>query len=307
MVHGVTVSPAMGEVVVSEPIASMPLSRVADIARKAQLREVGTRPHFTDYVVDLWRRRSFIWTLSSAKGLAKNEGQRFGQTWALINPLLLIGTYFFIFGFLLNTGRGIDNFVGYLSIGVVLFGLAASTVTSGSRAIYNNSGLVRALHFPRAVLPISAVLTEAIVLLPGIGVLLVVLPFSGERPTWSWLLLPVAFVLQVLMQTGIVLILARVVNASVDLWNLVPVAVRVLRYLSGVFFSVSVMTADHRVLGAILDFQPFALQLTLARQALMGEFSLSLTAWLVGVAWAVLLPVVGLWIFWQDEAKYGRA
>ncbi|MEZ5086389.1 MAG: ABC transporter permease [Tessaracoccus sp.] len=290
----------------SEPIASMPLAQVAELARDSELREVGTRPPFRDYVVDLWRRRSFIWTLSSAKSLAKNEGQRFGQLWAVINPLLLIATYFFIFGFLLDMSRQVDNFIGFLSIGVVLFGLSASTATSGSRAILNNTGLVRALHFPRAVLPVSAVLTEAIMLLPGVAVLLVLLPFTGEMPSFSWLLLPLALLMQVLMQTGIVLILARIVNASVDFWNLIPVAVRILRYLSGVFFSISVVTEGHPILGAILDYQPFALQLTLARQALMGEFSLSLSSWLVGAAWAIVLPVVGLWIFWQDEAKYGR-
>ncbi len=286
--------------------AELPYDQVCARATAAGLRKVGTRPPFRDYVVDLWTRRNFLWALSSAKSFAKNEGQRLGQLWAFVNPLLLVATYFFIFGYLLNTGRGIDNFIGYLTIGIILFSLSASTVTGGSRAILNNTGLVRALHFPRAVLPLSTVLTEAIALLPGLLVMVVVLPFTGERPTWSWLLFPVAVVLQVLMQAGLVLILARVVNASVDLWNLIPVVVRVLRYLSGVFFSISVVTANNEVLGAILEYQPFALQLTLARQALMHEFPMEPLAWGVGFFWALLLPVVGLWVFWGDEARYGR-
>lgn len=288
------------------PTAAMTEDQVAELARAHDMRQVGSRPGFGTYIRDLWDRRSFLWTLSSAKSYAKNEGQRFGQMWSVVNPLLMIATYFFIFGFLLRTNRGIENFTGYLSIGVVLYGLAASTMTGGSRAILNNTGLVRALHFPRAVLPISTVLTEFLTLLPGIAVLLVILPFTGDMPRVSWLLLPIALVLQLLMQVGIVLVLARWVNASADVWNLIPVAVRLLRYVSGVFFSISAVTANHPVMGTILDYQPFALQLTLARQALMGEFPVQPMDWLVGAAWALVLPVVGLWIFWRDEAKYGR-
>lgn len=279
---------------------------LADYAREQGLASVGVRPHFGHYLRELWDRRGFLWTLSSAKYYAKNEGQRFGQLWGVINPLLLILTYLFIFGFLLGTNRGIQNYVGFLSCGIIIFGMTAATMTSGSRAILNNTGLVRALHFPRAVLPLSTVITEFLEMVVGVVVLLIIMPFTGELPHWSWIMLPVALALQLLMQAGLVLILARLVNMSADLWNLVPVAVRLLRYASGVFFSIAATTENHRLIYLILEYQPFALQLTLARQSLMTEFPFLWHQWAVAAAWAILLPAVGLWIFWRDEAKYGR-
>ncbi len=290
----------------STGIAKLAADEVSSLALAKGMRPVGARPPFGKYLRQLWRRRGLIWTLASARSYARNEGQKYGQAWAVLNPLLLIATYLFIFGFLLRTGRGVDNFVGFLSIGVILFAFTASTLTSGSRAIRNNTGLVRALHFPRAMLPLAAVMTEFVALLPAIVVLLIVLPLTGEMPSWSWLLLPVALLLQALMQAGFVLVLARLVNASADIWNMVVVAVRVLRYLSGVFFNIGVVAQDHPIIRTILDLQPFALQLSLARQALMGQFVLDPFTWLVGIAWALLLPALGLWIFWFDEAKYGR-
>ncbi len=287
-------------------VADLSIEEVTSLARKNGMHLIGSRPPFGKYLKQLWRRRALIWTLAAARSYARNEGQKYGQAWAIINPLLLIATYLFIFGFLLKTSSGIDNFVGFLSIGVILFTFTAATLTSGSRAIRNNTGLIRALHFPRAMLPLAAVMTEFVSLLPAVAVLLIVLPFTGETPTWSWLLFLVALPLQALMQTGFVLILARIVNASTDTWNMIVVAVRVLRYLSGVFFSISHVTANHPVIGLILDLQPFALQLSLARQALMSQYELSLMPWLVGIGWAIILPAVGLWIFWFDEAKYGR-
>lgn len=286
--------------------ADFSLAEVSGIAGQTGMRQVGTRPPFGQYLRSLWARRGFLWTLSAGRSYAKNEGQRFGQLWGVINPLLLIVTYLFVFGYLLGTRGEIQNFVGFLAIGVVLFGLSAATLTTGSRAIRNNTGLVRALHFPRALLPLSVVLTEVLALLPGLAVLVVILPFTGEMPRWSWLLFPVAVFLQACMQAGLVLMLARVVHASADFWNLIPNAVRLMRYLSGVFFSITAVASSIPVVGAVLEYQPFALQLTLARQALMGEFDLSLTAWLIGLGWAVLLPMIGIWIFWRDEARYGR-
>jgi len=39
---------------------------------------------------------------------------------------------------------------------------------------------------------------------------------------------------------------------------------------------------------------------------MMGEFAISWIHWAVGAAWALVLPGLGLWVFWRDEAKYGR-
>jgi len=289
-----------------DPARSMTLDEARAYASAHNLRKVGERPPFSAYVRDLWDRRSFIWALSAAKRYAKNEGQKYGQLWAVLNPLLLIASYLFIFGFLLKANHGIDNYVGYLAIGIIVFGMTSGTMTGGSRAILNNTGLVRALQFPRAVLPISTVLTEALEMATGIVMLLFIVPFTGDRPHVKWLLLPVAILFQLLIQTGLTLILARVVNMSADLWNLIPVAVRLLRYVSGVFFSIAAVTKNHPVLYQVLEFQPFALQLTLARQAMMGEFAISWIHWAVGAAWALVLPGLGLWVFWRDEAKYGR-
>lgn len=284
----------------------MTLEEARRYAADHGLRTVGDRPPFGDYVRDLWRRRSFIWTLSSAKQYAQNEGQKYGQLWAVLNPLLLIASYLFVFGFLLKADHGIENYIGYLAIGIIVFAMTAATMTSGSRAILNNTGLVRALQFPRAVLPISTVITETMVMVTGLGMLLLIVPFTGDLPHWKWLLLPAAIGLQLLMQLGVTLILARVVNMSADVWNLIPVAVRLLRYVSGVFFSIAAVTQGHPVIYTILEFQPFALPLTLARQSLMGEFPLDWRHWAAAAAYALVLPVAGLWIFWRDEAKYGR-
>lgn len=281
----------------------------AELAARHGLRTLSERPPLGRYLADIWDRRSFLWTLSSSESYAKNEDNRLGQLWAILNPALLIASYWAIFGLLLGTRGGIDNFVGFLAIGVVMFSFTSTVVTRGSKSITGKLPLVRALHFPRAILPISVALTEFIAVLPAFALLFALMLATGETPNWEWALFPVAVVLQGVALLGIAFISARVVNVSRDLANLIPIIVRLLRYVSGVFFPV-VHYAQNLppFFQDLVVYQPFALMLNLGRQSLLtGKGNgIVVSDWLMMAAWAVGLVLVGLVVFWWDEARYGR-
>ncbi|MBM6402949.1 ABC transporter permease [Phycicoccus sp. CSK15P-2] len=286
-----------------------PLSpaEAADLARRHGLTPLAGRPRLRSYVAQVWERRQFILTLSSGQSTARYQSNRLGQLWSLLNPALLVVSYFLIFGVLLRTSRGVDNFVGFLSIGVVLFGFSAAVIGAGSKALSSNVALVRALRFPRAALPISVAMTELIAALPALGLLLVLMPVLGEPIRVQWLLLPVSVLLQVLQITGLSLVGARLVDISRDLANLIPLFLRISRYLSGVFFSIATFSAGFpEPVGAVLRYQPFAVQLETARQSLMAEFPFEPQVWLASAGWSVGLFVVGFVVFWRGEGSYGR-
>ncbi len=277
------------------------------LAKRYGLRALAARPPLSEYLRDLWTRRGFILTLSSSRSEARYQNNRLGRLWSVFNPMLLILSYFLIFGVLLGTRRGVDNFIGFLSIGVIVFGVSGSVISSGARAVTGNTGLVRALRFPRAVLPISVGITEMLANLPAFVILVVLMLASGERPTWAWLLFPVALVLQAVQITGMALIAARITHGSRDIANLIPLLLRLLRYTSGVFFSISHYTANlPAAVGYVMEYQPFALQLTIVRQSLLAEYPLGLLPWVASAGWALVLIVGGLVFFWRGEASYGR-
>lgn len=286
------------------PGSALTLDEAAALAERHGLRPLGERPPLGGYLRELWTRRSFLWTLSRAQSDATHTTNRLGGLWAILNPLLLIASYFFVFGILLRQDRSLENYIGFLSIGIVMYQFTSSVIQSGSRSISGGTGLVRALHFPRALLPLSVALTELLRLLPAMGVLMLLMLVTREWPTASWLLLPVTVGLQLLTLVGLALIGARLVNISPDMNNLIPVFLRIMRYVSGVFFVIH--DRLHGVLGDIMTYQPLAVTLNLTRDCLMHTYEASLGEWVAAVAWAVVLPVVGIAFFWVDEAKYGR-
>lgn len=279
-------------------------SALAALAKQHGLTQLGERPPLRAYIRELWQRRSFLWTMSHAKSYAQNQNNYLGQLWTILSPLTLAAVYYLVFGVLLGTNRAVENFPAFLVIGIFIFMSLSSAVNSGAKSIINNIDLVRAINFPRAVLPISVAISEMLTLLPATGVMLLIVVLTGEPITWKWLLVPVALALILLFTAGACLIVARIVVVARDLRNLIPVAIRLLRYVSGVFFSIQGYVSG--TLGLVLEFQPFAVYLTLMRSCLMREATMSLPLWGAAAGWAILFAVVGLIFFWGAEDEYGR-
>lgn len=281
---------------------------LATLARDHGMAQVGQRPGFFAYLRELWDRRSFLWTMSTAKSYSQNQNNYLGQLWTILSPLTLAVVYYVVFGIMLRTSEGIDNFTGYLVTGIFIFLSISAALSAGANSILSNMNVVRSLQFPRAVLPLSVSVSEMINLVPAIAAMFVIVLLTGESLSWTWLLMPVLLVVIMIFTGGACMIAARLVVAARDLRNFIPMVVRMLRYGSGVFFSVEVVrrTVDSEIFGLVLEWQPVALYLNLARSCLMAEVEMNATMWLVGAAWAVVFFVVGLVVFWSGEDKYGR-
>lgn len=279
----------------------------AGLAARYGLEPVDARPGLWTYLRELWRHRAFVLELATAKAYSRNQNNYLGQLWAALNPLLLAGAYFLIFGLLLRTSDGVVNYIGFLTIGIFIFSFIAASMTGGAKAIVGHQSLVRAIRFPRAALPISIAISEIIALLPALVVLMILLPlpFSGEAITTEWLLLPVALVPMFVFCTGLGMIVARLVAQNRDAANIVPLVVRLSRYVSGVFFSIEAY-AGHGPISAILQYQPIAVYLNLIRSCLLEEYPQDPLLWGLAVGWAVLLLSVGTVWFWRAERRYGR-
>jgi len=278
------------------------------LAERNGLRKLGARPALGTYLQQLWRRRDFTWALATSDAYGKNQGSYLGQLWGVLKPLLQVGVFWVVFGWLMPASirAGIDDFVAYLVIGTFLFEFINSGFNNGARAIASKIKLVRALEFPRAVLPISVTITEWIMMWPAMAVMVVIVLIRGHRPTWQWLALIPAIALTYLFVLGWGFILARVVSATPDLGNLVPIVMGLARFMAGVFFSIEYLAAGRGLLGQLALMEPFALYLRLARSAMLGEVSASAADWAWGAGYAVVFAVLGFIYFWLAEARYGR-
>ena len=271
------------------------------------LERAGARLPLAEYTRRLWERRWFAVAYSTASNGVGYEGSFLGQAWQLLTPLLNIVIYYLVFGLLLHTNRGVPNFIAFLSVGVFVFAFCTSSLVSGAKSITGNLGLVRALQFPRAVLPVSSTLVALLQLLYSLFVLVPILLISGEPVTWRWLELVPAIGLQALFCLGLAFVAARIGARIPDTTQVLPFVSRVWQYTSGVMYSVQVFAQGHPAwVSTALTLNPASVYLSLARHALLVGSPLPPGTWLIAIAWSVGTLAMSYLYFWRGEEEYGN-
>lgn len=283
------------------------------LAQRHGLHLTGVRPSLWKYSAQIWRRRAFLASLAQGNVIARHQNNALGLAWSVLNPLLLGAAYLIVFGLLLSTRGGVENFTGFLISGLLVFLFISAAMTGASRSLIAGVSMMRGLKFPRVILPVSATVGEFIATIPAFGVVLAVVLATGEAPSWTWLLYPVALGIVGVMATGIGLLLARLIHEFRDAANLVPLMVRLLRYVSGVFFPIADYTAEAvadrgfpQWLAVALEYQPIAVVLTMVRETLLAQYPPQWETWLASSGWALIFAVSGYVLFWRAEAEYGR-
>ena len=188
-----------------------------------------------------------------------------------------------------------------------VFAFCTTSLVSGAKAITTNLGLVRALPFPRAVLPLSTTLVAFQQLVYSVIVLVPILLVSGEPVSPKWVLLVPAVLLQAMFCLGLAFAVARLGATLPDTTQILPFFSRIWMYLSGVMFSIPVFIKGHSaIVGWVLTYNPGSVYVQLARGAVLVGFSSSPTIWLVGFAWGVGTLATAYLYFWRGEERYGN-
>ncbi|WP_438296782.1 ABC transporter permease [Streptomyces sp. HUAS TT7] len=282
----------------------------AELAEKYGLKVSGARPSLPEYVRQLWARRHFITAFATAKLTAQYSEAKLGQIWQLMTPLLNAAVYYFIFGVLMGNKGSTPDYIPWLVTGVFIWTFTANSIMAGTRAITGNIGLVRALHFPRASLPVSLALQQLQQLLFSLAALAIIIMCFGQLPGVSWLLLVPALVLQSMFNTGLSLVMARVTAKTPDIAQVMPFILRTWMYMSGVMWNLGPQLKKmNPLVGQLLGLNPAAVYIDLVRFAMIRSFHASKLpphVWAVAGGWAVVALALGFMYFWKAEEQYGR-
>jgi len=224
----------------------------------------------------------------------------------VLTPLLNAAVYYLVFGLLLHTSRGTPNFIAFLVIGIFVFHFIQQSVLRGSKSIANNQGLIRSLHFPRAALPISTTGQTCIQLGVSMIVLIPIVLLTGETPSLRWLLIIPDLILAAGFALGAAFVLARIGAHIPDTTALLPFILRTWLYLSGIFYSIEHITRNRPSIKVLLQFNPGAEYVELARSAMIDSAHVAPYIWALAAAWSVVALVGGLIFFWRGEETYAR-
>jgi ABC-type polysaccharide/polyol phosphate export permease len=171
---------------------------------------------------------------------ARFTGSALGIFWAVLQPLSLVILYWFVFTYMFSRGPAAqsDHYIEFLVAGLLPWLGINEGIVRATTSIVDNAPMVRRLAFRSELLVVvpnaSALIFESIALLLFGGLRLV----RGMPPRFIWLL-PLALVLQFVMQVGLGWLLASTYVFFRDLTPILGFMLSVIFYLSPILYPVT--------------------------------------------------------------------
>src|SRR3712207_47653 len=98
---------------------------------------------------------TLTWTLAVLEFRLKFFGSVLGYFWQLGRPLMLFGVYYLVFTEFVPVNEDVKFYPPLLLFGVMLYQFFAEATGASVTAVVARENLVRKIHFPRIVIPVS--------------------------------------------------------------------------------------------------------------------------------------------------------
>jgi lipopolysaccharide transport system permease protein len=228
---------------------------------------------------------------------ARYRSSVLGFVWSLLNPMLLMGVYTFVFNFIFRaTVPGIPYPVFFLT-GILAWNFIGIAATNAAVSLVDSAALINKTAFPRLALPISAVFSNAINYLMTLPLLITFNLLFGITPTLSLLLLPCALLLLLLMAIGIGVLLAALMPFFRDLQHLIEVLFTIWFFLTPVLYPMSLVRQNlPEGLLPLYELNPMVGIMHLVHAVFLGQ-PLPGTSVAIAVGGVFCLLSLGLWVF----------
>jgi len=221
-----------------------------------------------------------------------------GGLWALLQPLIQLGVYGFVFVYVFKTrvpGADAPGYVPFLALGLWPWTAFSESLMRASTAIQDNAALIGKVALPRGVLVFAA--TASSFLIQGIGFCAIAIALRLGGVPIDLLALPLAlcgFVQLFLLALGFAFLFAAVQVFVRDLAPSLPQLLMLWMFASPVFYAREQLPQRYQ---GWLDFNPFTHYVEFFRTTLLHSGSVTLAGQAISVAAALAVLALGFAVF----------
>ena len=255
---------------------------------------------------ELWQYRDLVWLFTRRSFMVAYMQTVLGPLWLLISPLLTSITYVVPFGNIAKLSTdGVPQLLFYLS-GNAIWTFFSSCVVKNASAFTNNANLFGKVYFPRLVIPVSNVLSSAILFLIQMLLVFALLFWYTAHgivhPLWRmWILLPLLLLMIGLLGMGIGIIISSLTTKYRDLRVLLDFGMTLWMYATPVVYPLSAVDPGLR---AFLFANPVTPVIELYRHILFGVGNVDRASLLYSLVFTVIALLFGIVIFNHIERTF---
>ncbi len=229
--------------------------------------------------------------------------------WSLTTPLLIVALYYFVFTFIFRQSPVQDvarpdghavPFAVYFFSGLTIWNFFSSSVGASTGSITGSGYLLNKVYFPRAILPISVVLSSLVTFAFEAAILLFATLLVVGLPSVHMLWAPVILLIVAVFATGLALLLSAVTVFLRDTAHFVAVFMQLWFWGTPIIYSLG-FVSERPGLVLLLKLNPLTGAVVSFRNVVVLNHAPAYRLLAYDATVAVLTLVLGVWVFqrWQ--------
>ncbi len=242
---------------------------------------------------EVFRYREAVRNLVARDLKVRYSNSALGVVWTLFGPLLMTLVYSLVFTFL--RPGGVTNYPVFILSGLLPWTFFTSTIAGATGSISGNGHLINRVYFPREVLPVANLLSNAVnfgvALLLLFGFIIVYRVPVGLTLLW----LPVIVAVQVGLMLGLGLLLGAINVYLRDTQQLVEVGLLAWFFLTPIIYPIDSVSPSLQLIIQVLN--PVASLVGAYRHILFTGDTPNLTLLGITALQALLALAVGALVF----------
>jgi lipopolysaccharide transport system permease protein len=258
-----------------------------------------------NYIKEILNNRNLIRELVAKDLKVRYTRSSLGYFWALLSPLLMVAIFYLVFSVILQAKIKEVPFVLYLMSAIFPWLFFQGSLLSSTSSLVDNKNLIRESNFPQHLIPLSIVLSNAVIFLPSLGILLLTAFLLQKGLSFFIILLPIVLILHFVLTVSLSLFAAVIYPRFRDLKYVLEPVLQLLFYLTPAVYSLSLIKdACGPFWGTVYVFNPFVGLLNLYRLTVFQGFYPFVRE--AGLTSLFLVPLCFTIMVWIGSVYYYR-
>ena len=246
----------------------------------------------TNIFKNLYNYRELLKTSVKKEVRGKYKNSFLGVLWSFLNPLLQIMVYAIVFPLILRNNQ--ENYVIFLCCGLIPWNFFATAINRSAFSFVENGNIIKKVFFPREIIPISVVTSEAVNFLISSIIILGFVLFGGLGLTKYLIFYPLVLLVQYIIVLAVSIIISSICVYLRDLQHFVGVALQLFFYAAPVVYAADSIPQEYQW---ILKYNPMTYIINSYRDIFYNQTMVDLKALGILLIIGIIGFIIGYIIF----------
>lgn len=249
----------------------------------------------------LYEYRELLKTSIKKDVRGKYKNSFLGVLWSFLYPLFQIAVYAIVFPLIMKSNM--PNYTVFLCCGLIPWNFFSTAISRASFTIVENGNIIKKVFFPREILPISVVTSEAVNFVISTIIILAFCLAYGMGLSLFVIFYPLVLLIQYLLLIGISLLVSSITTYFRDLQHFVGIALQLLFYATPIVYAADVIPSNFQW---ILNLNPMTFIIDGYRAIFYYQEQPDLISLGMTLLISIVLCIIGYLIFNKLQKRFAE-